>query len=269
MIHISEYVGDGPWECMFTTISRNRRESSRSSLDHVDELSYILHITNIAFGSLNFLFHVLGFYLLLTLYRKGSDERNEQQLLIIVLSLVDCFMNLFLWSNSAATISILSENDYFHDMNVIAYFTSIAISFEYVYYLSMTCIMVDIVLGMNYKAVWDRRNRKILLAVAWSVAITIMIAICIVVKMYRWGDLFYSCDKIKGIQVNEVSGTVNFSVLILINVIYLVIATDGYRNERPPKIHLFSSEIEDLQDRRRKIENNVPDYVSVKSIYLI
>ena len=112
VLFIEKELGNGPWNCMVTTISGISRIGLNSSSDHFSYSLHIIQKTITVFGSFKFLFHALGFYLLATLHRKERGEKSVQQLLIINLSLMECLINLFLLSDSAATKSIIDFDKY-------------------------------------------------------------------------------------------------------------------------------------------------------------
>jgi hypothetical protein len=115
---------------------------------------------------LNSIIQSFGCYILLSIYKNGSQSVN--QLYIISLSLSEILMSLLIF------LAMLIE--YYIDEHISHYILTISeTGLVLIYYLNMFYITIDklmeILLNIRYPVYWNEQKAKILLVVTWLVGI--------------------------------------------------------------------------------------------------
>ena len=127
----------------------------------------IFAVTMLSLIMLNIIFHSIGCYLLLKLYKNGKE--NVQQIYLINLSITHTLGNMF---QLISRVLLMVKN------GDTAYFCIIVILltlFTFSYYMSMVYITVDkaldILLNIKYPLYWNEHRAKYLVYLTWLVGV--------------------------------------------------------------------------------------------------
>ena len=155
-------------------------------------LSYILLSLNLV----NVLLHMLGAYLLISMY--PTCRRSLQQIYLINLSISECLTN-FLEVCRIISHLIPFKDNHLKIVNGIRYYTLI-VSFtgiSVVYYLVMIYLtldrLMDIVLNIKYPVYWSEEKAKYLLITTWLFGLFSCVTVCICYQLFNfnWEDAFF------------------------------------------------------------------------------
>lgn len=142
----------------------------------------------LAMENVNLLFHSVGFFILVYLYRLG--ERTTQHLFVINIALVEALYNFVL---------MLAGYFYYsskYSLYVTQYYLYvISDTMLFFYYVGMFYIVADqfcaIWLNIRYKIYWSIRKTLILLVATWIVMVAIVTTFCLLHHFYDFSYFPY------------------------------------------------------------------------------
>ena len=173
-------------------------------------MDLILHIILLLLNVSNVLFHSLGSYLLICIYKNGGQ--CAQQVFLIHLSICEALMNLLEGLRRIPDFMRLSAsesfvNDKIQSFTMIIMFVGISI----VYYLDMIYLtldrLLDMVLGIKYHVYCSEAKAIKLLHATWALALLLSIAISL---LYRYANYDWERN-----QFAYCFPTLNFAFIII------------------------------------------------------
>lgn len=220
----------------------------------MEEQLFLKGIVPITFKLLNILIHSLGFYLLLCLHKRCTE--NVQIIYIMNLSATELILNILSFIRNFIRVAspVIANKHWFKDLTMYSYIVDYAV-FRFCLYMWMFYITIDrvcgVLLNMSYPSYWNSTKALYLVVVTWVFGFIVSISTALV-----YG--FHSSDEENMFLI------ANYTIIIF-DITFVVVAVISYGSI----FHVFQKQRHNSFLGKQTKGSSSPDSENEESLWTI